>query len=326
MCTIAYHASHEQFSPAHLLQLVIQAQAAGFGAIHSSDHFYPWSERQGHSGFSLSWLGAAMQATTLPFSVICAPGPRYHPAVLAQAAATLAELFPRRFSLELGSGEALNENITGAPWPPKQQRNERLRQAAQMMQRLLAGEEITEQGHFNAVQARLYSLPAEPPALFGAAITAATAAWCGQWAAGLLTTAGDPAEVQEKVDAFRQGGGEGKPVYLQFAFSFHPDHAVALHSAHDQWRSNLVSTGDLADFSHPRQFDEASANISPAQVAEKLPIICTTQDLFRQVDALAATGANRVILHNVNRHQELFIQQVQGHLHRTRLKVGLESF
>src|SRR3712207_2156707 len=107
MTTIAYHASHEQFSPSHLLKLVAAAEQAGFDAIHSSDHFHPWSTRQGHSGFSFAWMGAAMNAVDLPFSQVCAPGQRYHPAIVAQAIATLAEMFPGRLSVELGTGEAI---------------------------------------------------------------------------------------------------------------------------------------------------------------------------------------------------------------------------
>ncbi len=116
MSIICYHASHEQFAPSHLLKLVQTAQNSGFTGIHSSDHFHPWSKRQGQSGFTLSWIGAAMQAVNLPFSMVCAPGQRLHPAIVAQAIATLSEMFPDRFNVELGSGEAINEAITADQW------------------------------------------------------------------------------------------------------------------------------------------------------------------------------------------------------------------
>ena len=112
MALIGYHCSHEQFSPSELLSLVSLAQRAGFRAAMCSDHFNPWSERQGQSGFAWSWLGAAMHACPLPFGVVNAPGQRYHPAIVAQAAATLAEMFPDRFWIALGSGQLLNEHIT----------------------------------------------------------------------------------------------------------------------------------------------------------------------------------------------------------------------
>src|SRR5688572_6413203 len=122
---LGYHASHEQFTPADLLRWAIMAEESGFVHLNSSDHFHPWSERQGQSGFAFAWLGAALQATKLPCGVVCAPGQRYHPAIVAQAAATLAQMFPHRFWMSLGSGEALNENITGEKWPVKEERNAR---------------------------------------------------------------------------------------------------------------------------------------------------------------------------------------------------------
>src|SRR5918992_1069159 len=119
MTVVGIHASHEQVHPAALLDAVRAAEAAGFGAAMSSDHFVPWSERQGHSGYAWSWLGAALQATSVPFGIVTAPGQRYHPAIVAQAIATLGELFPGRLTVALGTGEASNEHITGDPWPPK---------------------------------------------------------------------------------------------------------------------------------------------------------------------------------------------------------------
>ena len=123
MPVVGLHCSHEQISPSRLLAHVREAEAAGFGAAMSSDHFSPWSERQGESGFAWSFLGAALQATGLPFGVVNAPGQRYHPAIVAQAAATLCDLFPGRLWVALGTGEASNEHITGERWPPKATRD-----------------------------------------------------------------------------------------------------------------------------------------------------------------------------------------------------------
>jgi coenzyme F420-dependent glucose-6-phosphate dehydrogenase len=159
MIQIGYQASHEQFSPSALLRYAVMAEQAGFDAIHSSDHFHPWSAAQGQSGYSFAWLGAALQATSLPFGVICAPGQRYHPAIVAQAAATLTEMFPGRFWLTLGSGEAINEQITGGRWPGKPERNQRLLESATVIRRLLAGETVSHDGLVTVKEAKLYSLP-----------------------------------------------------------------------------------------------------------------------------------------------------------------------
>src|SRR4051812_37599263 len=167
---IGYQASHEQFTPAELLDLVVLAESAGFGAVNSSDHFHPWSERQGQSGFSFAWMGAAMHATSLPFGVICAPGQRYHPAIIAQASATLAEMFPGRLWLGLGSGEAINEKITGEEWPDKKIRNERLLECANIIRRLFQGETVTYHGKVQIEEARLYTLPLRIPPVYGAAL------------------------------------------------------------------------------------------------------------------------------------------------------------
>src|SRR5687767_3285197 len=154
MPRIGYHASHEQFPPSALLRLAQRAVAAGFGAVMCSDHLHPWSEAQGHSGFAWSWLGAAMQATDVPFGVVNAPGYRYHPVIIAQAAATLAEMFPGRFWLAVGSGENVNEHITGQPWPPKHTRNDRLKECVDVMRALWAGEMVNHRGLVQVVDAK----------------------------------------------------------------------------------------------------------------------------------------------------------------------------
>lgn len=204
MALICYHASHEQFAPSHLLQLIQQAEQAGFDGIHSSDHFHPWSERQGQSGFSFAWIGAAMQATHLPFSMVCAPGQRYHPAIVAQAIGTLAEMFPGRFSIELGSGEAINESITGDEWPQKNERNARLQECADIIRRLLSGETVSHKGYTTIREAKLYTRPSSMPLLLCAALSKETAQWCAPWADGLLTTAEKTIDdTNNKLNVFR---------------------------------------------------------------------------------------------------------------------------
>src|SRR6187551_1021668 len=146
MTEIGFHCSHEQVHPTHLLNAVRAAQDAGFSAAMSSDHFSPWSRRQGQSGFAWSWLGAALATTDLPFGVVNAPGQRYHPAIIAQAAATLAAMFPGRFWVALGSGEASNEHITGDVWPRKELRDQRLRECVQVIRALLDGQEVSHDG------------------------------------------------------------------------------------------------------------------------------------------------------------------------------------
>src|ERR671915_1231732 len=170
MPTIGFHASHEQIRPGELLTAVREAERVGFQAAMCSDHLAPWSERQGQSGHAWSWLGAAMQATSLPFGVVTAPGQRYHPAIIAQAIGTLASMYPGRFWAALGTGEASNEHITGDGWPRKDVRMARLRECVEVIRALLAGEEVSHDGLVSVDRARLWTLPQRPPPLLGAAV------------------------------------------------------------------------------------------------------------------------------------------------------------
>lgn len=305
---IAYHASHEQFSPSQLLQLVKKAEAAGFDAIHSSDHFHPWISKQGNSGFAFSWIAAAMQVCQLPFSMICAPGQRLHPAIAAQAIATIAELFPNRFSVELGSGEAINESITGEQWPDKEIRNQRLKECADIIRTLISGAPCSYDGHVKVNNARLFSLPAQPPPLFGAAITSETAEWLGSWADGLITTGQSVEEIREKLHCFRKTAGEVKPVYVKYSFSYHPDYSEALQGAFDQWPTLMLMPGDLADFDSIEKFENATNPITIDEFEKKLEIFTEFGALRSKIEEFASTGINRIILHNLNREQELFLK------------------
>jgi probable non-F420 flavinoid oxidoreductase len=309
-----FHCSHEQHPPSSLLKYARHAAEVGFTAAMCSDHFHPWSERQGHSGFAWSWLGSALEATTLSFGTVCAPGQRYHPAVIAQAGATLAEMYPRRFWLALGSGEALNESITGASWPSKSQRNGRLRTSAEIMRALWAGETVRVRGAARS-EARLYSKPTSPPPLFGAALTPETAYWMGSWADGLITAGGSAESASRLVDAFHQGGGAGKPVFLQVTVSFAPAQEEAEAAAYDQWRHCVLDARQLADLAAPRDFDRASARASRSDV---LTLVHASCDIRSHVDALlelAAVGFDRIYVHNVARHyQRQFLDAISPHL------------
>jgi coenzyme F420-dependent glucose-6-phosphate dehydrogenase len=272
-----------------------------------SDHFAPWSERQGHSGYAWSWLGAALQATPMTFGTVCAPGQRYHPAIIAQAAATLAEMYPGRLWLAIGSGEAINEAITGQPWPAKEHRNARLRESAALMRALWAGETVNMRGHVVARDTRLYVRPARPPLLLGAAISPETARFVGQWADALITVAGPRESMRQVVEAFRETGGN-KPMFLQVTLSFASSDAEAREAAMDQWRQGVVGPQKLADLTSPADFDREAAAAMVDDVAENVRI---SSDVERQLAWLHedyAMGFERLYVHNVARdHVERFI-------------------
>lgn len=313
MTLIGYHASHEQFAPSELVSLVMEAEKAGFACAKSSDHFHPWSERQGQSGFAWSWLGAAMQATTFDFGMISAPGYRYHPAVLAQAAATIGEMFPGRLWLSLGTGEAINEAITGEYWPEKAERNARLRECVDIFRALFEGETVTHRGRVTVIEAKLYSRPAAPVPLLGAAVTPATAAFCGPWADGLLTTGGAIETVKRVVEAFRENGGEGKPVHIQHALSWAPQEEMAMAEALDQWSAPSVGGDGAWDLRQPRDFDMVGKMVTEERLRQCVAISSDPGWHRDHLEALAALVPAAIHLHCVGRNQRAFIDMAAKH-------------
>ena len=305
---IGYHCSHEQYAPAELLALARAAEEAGFDTAMCSDHFAPWSEAQGHSGAAWPWLGAALQATRLTFGTVSAPGYRYHPAVLAQCAATLSVMYPERLWLAVGSGEALNEHIATTNWPLKRARNERLLRCANVIRGLWAGEVVTDES-IGVFEARLYDVPERPPLLVGAALTPQTAEWMGGWADALVTAAQDRGAMQDVVDAFRRGGGEGKPLFLQAVISYDTTDDAATEAAWEQWRMLAFESSVLATLRTPAELEAAGSFVTRDDVREKFRV---SSDLARHVQWLEedfAMGFSRVFLHDVNRaKQRTFIE------------------
>ncbi|MDQ1089737.1 MULTISPECIES: TIGR03885 family FMN-dependent LLM class oxidoreductase [unclassified Siphonobacter] len=307
MLKIGYHSSHEQFKPSLLLKLVQQAQQAGFTAGSCSDHFNPWTTRQGESGFAWSWLAAALQATSLDFGVVNAPGQRYHPAIIAQAAATLAEMFPERFWIAVGSGQALNEHITGDQWPRKEDRNQRLKECVDIIRALWAGETVTHKGLVTVDEAKLYTRPVVNPLIVGAAITPQTAQWVGGWADALITVSQPMDDLKKVVNAFRRGGGENKPMFLKVQLSYARSQQEAQQMAHEQWKSNVLPNSVLTELRNPSQFDDLGDQVNPAVIDKMIHISADPAQHVAWLQQYVEMGFERLMLHNVNTEQELFI-------------------
>ncbi|MEO3744615.1 TIGR03885 family FMN-dependent LLM class oxidoreductase [Plantactinospora sp. B5E13] len=306
MTVFGIHASHEQIHPAALLRTVVRAQEAGFDAAMSSDHFSPWSARQGHSGFAWSWLGAALQATTLPFGVVNAPGQRYHPAIVAQAIGTLAAMYPGRFWAALGTGEASNEHVTGDGWPRKEVRTARLRECVDVIRALLAGDEVSHDGLVSVDRARLWTRPEQPPALVGAAVSEATARWCAEWADGLITVNAPVDRLRRMVDAYRGAGGRG-PLHLQVHLSWAPSETEAASIAYEQWRSNVFAPPVCWDLETAEHFDVVAADVPAERVAE---VVNISADLGRHTAWLREyvdLGFDGIYLHHVGQEQDAFV-------------------
>jgi probable non-F420 flavinoid oxidoreductase len=307
VAVIGFHASHEQIGPAQLLADVELAEQAGFDAAMCSDHIEPWSVRQGHSGYAWSWLGAALARTRLRFGVVTAPGQRYHPAITAHASATLAAMFPGRFWLALGSGENLNEHITGGPWPAKDVRQQRLEECVQVIRQLHAGEEVTHHGLVDVEQARLWDVPEVKPPLIAPAVSVETAARSARWADGLVTINQDPGRLQEMLAAYRGAGGRGKAV-LQVHLSWAPDEAEALAIAEDQWRTNVFAPPVVWDLAKAEHFDDAARQVDEQQLRRSVNISARTGQHVEWLQEYLDLGFDELYLHFVGQHQESFIK------------------
>ncbi|WP_422744583.1 TIGR03885 family FMN-dependent LLM class oxidoreductase [Mycobacterium sp. WMMD1722] len=313
MTVIGFHCSHEQISPGQLLRDVQHAEQAGFTAAMSSDHFSPWSERQGESGFAWSFLGAALATTNLPFGVVNAPGQRYHPAIIAQAIATLGEMFPCRFWAAIGSGEASNERVTGDVWPRKEVRDARLLECVDVIRRLLRGEEVSHEGLVHVNRARLWTLPATIPDLVGPAVTPQTAARHAAWADGLATVNQDMQTLGQVLDSYRGAGGRG-PARLQIHLSWAPDHDEAAAIAHDQWRTNIFPPPACWDIESVEAFDAVGADVSVDQVAKAVNISHDLGEHTAWLHDYIEQGWDELYLHFVGQDQTRFIDAFGEHV------------
>lgn len=307
MTILGFHASHEQISPGQLLKDVQLAEQAGFDAAMCSDHIEPWSERQGHSGFAWSWLGAALATTQLRFGVVTAPGQRYHPVVIAHASATLAAMFPGRFWMAPGSGEYMNEHVTGEVWPDKATRQQRLEESVQIIRELHDGKEVTRDGLITVQEARIWDAPAIKPPLIAPAISVATARRAAAWADGLVTINQPAAKLKEMLAAYRDAGGRGKAV-LQVHLSWAPTEEDALAIAMDQWRTNVFPPPIPWDLPTAAHFDGVSTGVGEDQVRQSVNVAADSGRHAQWLADYIDLGFDELYLHFVGQDQAPFIE------------------
>ena len=275
MVDLGYKPSSEEFGPRDLVRFAQRAEEVGFTFAAISDHYHPWTNRQGQSPFVWSVNGAIAQATQrlrLGTAVTC-PTTRTHPAIIAQAAATTAALMPGRFFLGLGSGENLNEHILGDHWPPTEIRQARLEEAVEVIRLLWQGGLQSHHGRYYTVHnARLYTLPDEPPPLFIAASGPSAAELAGRIGDGLMGIAPDA----ELIEKFVEAGGSGKPRYAEVTVCWAADEATARRTAHEWWPIAALSGSLYAELSLPSHFEGATSmvreeDLLPAVVCDRTP-------------------------------------------------------
>ena len=270
MIQVGYTMMCEQAGPKQLVRDVRLAEEAGFDFAVISDHYFPWLDAQGHAPYAWSVLGAAAQATDhIPLmTYVTCPIRRYHPAVVAQKAATMQLLSDGRFTLGLGAGENLNEHVVGGQWPIVGVRHEMLEEAIEIIRALWSGDMVTYRGeYFDVESARIWDLPDTPPPIGIAVSGSESCALAGRLADLMIAVEAKP----ELGRMFDDAGGMGKPRVGQIALSYDPDEHVALKRAMDQFR---WFTGDWkvnAELPVPASFDAASATVREEDVSTKMP-------------------------------------------------------
>lgn len=270
MTEFGYTAMCEQTPVRQLVDDITAAEQAGFDFAVMSDHYFPWLEEQGHSGYAWSVLGAAAQATSqIPLmTFVTCPTFRYHPAVVAQKAATMGVLSGGRFTLGLGAGENLNEHVAGHGWPMTRVRHERLRESVRIIRDLFGGGYVNFSGrHFTVERAKLFDLPDVPVKIGIAASGAESVGLAAELGDCLITAEPDP----DLVNSFSGAGGNNKPKFTQVPVCYDADESVATERAHRLWRWAASDWPVMAELPDPRSFDAASASVTADDVAATVP-------------------------------------------------------
>jgi G6PDH family F420-dependent oxidoreductase len=294
---IGYFLSSEEYPPAQLIEQARLAEEAGFQGLWISDHYHPWNDAQGQSALVWSTIGALSQVCTLPITTaVTCPIMRIHPAVVAQAAATSAVLTGGRFTLGVGTGEALNEHITGMRWPSADERLEMLEEAVAVMRELWTGEFVNHFGkHFTVEQARLYTLPEEPPKVYVSGFGPKAIDVAGRIGDGFISTMPEA----DHLAAFRKAGGAGKPSQAGFKACYAPTEEEGVRIAHKLW-ANAGVPGELSQvLPSPKHFEQASELVTPEMIGGSIACGPDPDKQREMLDAYEKAGFDEVYVANI---------------------------
>jgi G6PDH family F420-dependent oxidoreductase len=301
---IGYFLSCEEFGPRDLVDQARQAEEAGFHALWISDHFHPWNDEQGHSPFVWSVIGAVAEATKLHITTgVTCPTTRIHPAIIAQAAATSAVLSEGRFSLGVGTGEALNEHILGDPWPESAVRREMLEEAVEVIRLLWEGGQKSHRGEYYDVStARIYDLPQTPPQILVSGFGPKAIDLAASIGDGFVTTTPDA----DGIARYRSRGGTG-PVHAGTKVCYGPDEEAARATAYRLW-PNEALPGELAQIlPTPAHFEQACELVTPERLSTPVG-----PDIDRHLEALQAyadAGVDELYVQQIGPDQEPFFRE-----------------
>lgn len=317
MTIIGYAAALEQFPPTELLNYSLLAEQHGFKGVMAADHFQPWVPQQGNNAFVWSWMAALGQASkSLAFGpgVTC-PSFRFHPAIVAQAAATQAAMTPGRFWLGLGSGEALNEHVVGGVWPEPHVRLKMMQEAIEIIKKLFSGKVARHDDgkYFTMERVRLWTLPEKPAPIYVATAGPITAKWTGENCDGFITPGASIEKLKGLLDAFEKGArGVGKdpstmPKLLQIHLSWADTYEKALQNALTEWPNGGMPF-PKADIRSPEDFAEIAKLVRPENYKNRMLISPDLDEHRANLQQFVDLGFDEIHVHNVGRNQEQFIQ------------------
>lgn len=311
---IGYAAMLEQFHPNDVVRLSTRAEAAGFQGTMAADHFQPWVPQQGHAAFVWNVLAALGDHTHSDIGpgVTC-PSFRFHPAIVAQAAATLEAMYPGRTWLGLGSGEALNEHIVGTYWPEPHARLARMWEAIEIIQKLFSGRDVKHSGPaFTLETTRLWTLSEPPPPIYVATAGPITAKRCGKLVDGIITPGAAPEKVAALFANFEAGARDAgrdpstMPKILQLHLSWAPTEEDAIANAMTEWPNGGMKF-PKQDIRSPFDFEQMAKLVRPEDFDGRM-LVSSSLELHRKaIQSFLDLGADRIYLHNVGRNQDEWI-------------------
>ncbi len=325
--SVGYAAMLEQFHPTEAVELSAYAESKGFSGVMAADHFQPWVPSQGQSAFVWSVLTALGERTSGDFGPgVVAPHFRYHPAVVAQASATLAAMYPGRYWLGVGAGEALNEHVIAGYWPEAGERSRRMFEAVDIIKKLFSGRDVRHAGEFFKMEtARLWTMPETPPEVLVATAGPVNAKRTGRHADGIITVGAPLEKISGLFDKFAEGAREaGKdpatmPKVLQLHLSWAPTDEEARRNALTEWPNGGMKF-PKADIRSPHDFAEMAKLVRIEDFEGRMLMSSDPDEHRAHIQRYVDLGFDRVYLHNVGRNQrewiDVFAEQVLPKLTR----------
>jgi coenzyme F420-dependent glucose-6-phosphate dehydrogenase len=311
-----YAAMLEQFEPTPLLDWCEAAERAGFDAgFQVSEHFNPWTPRQGQSAFAWAFMGALGQRTTLPFGpAVTCPGFRFHPVVIAHAAATLGAMYPGRFWLGLGAGEALNEHVVGGEWPDVGTRSAMLFESIEIIAKLFTGAQVRHRSPFFTVDgARLYTRPTDPVPIYVATAGPLNAERTGRLADGMITVGAADEKIGMLFERYARGAEQaGKDPsrtrrILQVHVSWAPTDDEAMSNAMTEWPNGGMNFSKQ-DIRNPEDFAAMAKLVRPEHFLDRVLVSADPEVHVAHLRKFVAMGFDEIFVHNVGRNQAAFIE------------------